>query len=145
MREVRLPTATTVMTHINTTQPDTKKVAAANTTRTASKCLMIMLNMPKTQTATETVDSSKSEVKVASKAFIRATINNITNKETAENLWVWTVVTTIQHLQAISMSITNTIISKFTNSNRIHLKPNGRVEAEPILQTIDRAVATAHT
>lgn len=130
---MRLPTVTTVMTHITTTQPDTKKVAAASTTRTANKCLMITSNMPRTPIATEIVASSKSEVKVASRAFIQATISNITNRETVENLWAWTVVTIIQRLQAISMSITNTIISKFTNSNRIHLKPNGRVEVEPIL------------
>ena len=143
--EVRPPTATTVTIHISTTRPDTKKAAVANTIRIAKKSLMTTSNTLKMQIATEILDSSKSEAKVASKVFIRATISNIISQETAENLWAWTVVTITQHLQAISMSIMNTIISKFTNSNRIHPKPNGRVEVEQIHQTIDKAAATART
>jgi len=143
--EVRPPTATTVTIHISTTRPDTKKAAVANTIRIARKSLMITSNTRKMQIATEILDSSKSEAKVASKVFIRATISNIISKETAENLWAWTVVTITQHLQAILTSIMNTIISKFTNSNRIHPKPNGRVEVERIRRAIDKAAATART
>jgi len=143
--EVRLPTATTVTIHISITRLDTKKAAVANTIRIARKSLMITSNTRKMQIATEILDSSKSEAKVASKVFIRATISNIISKETAENLWAWTVVTITQHLRAISMSIMNMIISKFTNSNRIHPKPNGRVEVERIHRAIDKAAATART
>lgn len=143
--EVRLPTATTVTIHISTTRLDTKKAAVANTIRIARKSLMITSNTRKMQIATEILDSSKSEAKAASKVFIRATISNIISKETAENLWAWTVVTITQHLRAISMSIMNMIISKFTNSNRIHPKPNGRVEVERIRRAIDKAAATART
>jgi len=142
---VRLPTATTVTIHISITRLDTKKAAVANTIRIARKSLMITSNTRKMQIATEILDSSKSEAKVASKVFIRATISNIISKETAENLWAWTVVTITQHLRAISMSIMNMIISKFTNSNRIHPKPNGRVEEERIRRAIDKAAATART
>lgn len=142
---MRLPTATTVTIHISTTRLDTKKAAVANTIRIARKSLMITSNTRKMQIATEILDSSKSEAKVASKVFIRATISNIISKETAENLWAWTVVTITQHLRAISMSIMNMIISKFTNSNRIHPKPNGRVEVERIRRAIDKAAATART
>jgi len=143
--EVRLPTATTVTIHISITRLDTKKAAVANTIRIARKSLMITSNTRKMQIATEILDSSKSEAKVASKVFIRATISNIISKETAENLWAWTVVTITQHLRAISMSIMNMIISKFTNSNRIHPKPNGRVEVERTHRAIDKAAATART
>jgi len=143
--EVRPPTATTVTIHISITRLDTKKAAVANTIRIARKSLMITSNTRKMQIATEILDSSKSEAKVASKVFIRATISNIISKETAENLWAWTVVTITQHLRAISMSIMNMIISKFTNSNRIHPKPNGRVEVERIRRAIDKAAATART
>jgi len=134
-----------VTIHISTTRPDTKKAAVANTIRIAKKSLMTTSNTLKMQIATEILDSSKSEAKVASKVFIRATISNTISKETAENPWAWTVVTITQHLQAILTSIMNTIISKFTNSNRIHPKPNGRVEVEQIHQTIDKAAATART